>query len=200
MSKPIFKDYQSNQEDIKHRIESYGLFDFINSETELLDIGCNQGVFCTILSEHIKNATGIDVVKEHFTTANQIKEEKNIKNCDFIPQDFVTFCQNTKRKFNLIFCFAAHSYIIGTHERCHWDSGEVPMVDFDTFGQYIIDLMTPKGVLIIEGHPTSDKAHKDWEPLMEVLKKQLRLNIIKQGRPGRLLAIFTKDNVLNTLN
>lgn len=192
MSKPIFENYQANSNEIKSRIELYGLLDFVNSETELLDIGCNHGVFCTMLSKHIKNATGIDAVKEHIDIANKIKKENNIKNCEFIPQDFVTFYNNTKKKFNLIFCFATHSYIIGTHERCHWDSGEMPMIDFDTFGRYIIDLLTTPGILIVESHPTTDKAHQDWNPLIEVLKKQLILKIVKQGRPNRLLGIFEK--------
>lgn len=210
MSKPYFYNYQYSltdnlnvptntphssviTEDVTHRINTYELIPLLSPEYDILDIGCAEGMFCIKLAPYVKSATGIDPIPSHLKTAELYAQSYNIQNCNWITQDFVTFCQNNNKQFDIVMCFATHSYIIGTHKECHWDEGEMPMTDFIGFSNYLIDLIKPEGYLIIEGHPTFDTDHQDWEPLMSLLVPKLNLLKLKMGRPSRPLAIFKKN-------
>lgn len=209
MSKPIFHAYQCSltdnlnipnrshpalkTEDIDCRIEKYGLMSLVNPEYDVLDIGSAEGLFCIRLSPHVKSTTGVDPIPSHIQSAQNFTQKYNLTNCNWICKDFITFCQNNTQQFDLVLCFAAHSYIIGTHKRCHWGEGEIPAVDFEGFSKHLIQLIKPDGYLVLEGHPDFDADHQDWEPLMKLLLPKLSLQSIGTGRPSRPLGIFKKE-------
>ena len=209
-NKPIFENYQYSltdnlnvpnnlshsqviTEDILHRIETYSLKSFISTEDSILDIGCAEGMFCIHLAKLAKSTTGIDPIASHIETAKHYTQKYNLTNCNWIQQDFVTFCQNNNQQFNVVMCFAAHSYIIGTHKRCHWNDDKKMIISYEEFVNYMIQLTAPNGFIIIEGHPKSDPDHQDWEPLLEKLLPKVSLIRLQIGRPNRPLGIFQND-------
>jgi len=192
MSKPYFYKYQ-NQDDIEQRIKHYNLKSIVKKTDDILDIGSAEGLFCINLAPYVKSVTGVDPITIHNTKAKEIAKLKNISNCNFIQNDFVTFCEKTTQQFDLVTCFAVHSYIIGTHKRCHWEPEEMDMTTFEGFANYMIGLIKSGGLMMIEGHPTFDQDHQDWEPLMSILKPRLTIVDERMGRPNRNLILFRNE-------
>ena len=207
---PIFRNYQFSlidnlnvpqgqnpnkfiTEDISHRIENYELKSFISINDDILDIGCAEGLFCIHLAKLARSTTGIDPIGSHIETARGFAKKYNLTNCHWIQQDFATFCENNTKKFNIVMCFAAHSYIIGTHKRCYWNKEEMNLMDYEKFVNNLVNLTQKDGHIFIEGHPNSDPDHQDWQPLMNILLAKISLVKFKAGRPDRPFGIFKND-------
>lgn len=192
MSKPIFKDYHKG-EPAAPRIIKYKLHKYLSPDSDVLDIGCNQGEFCVLLSPHIRSAVGVDIVSTHLEQARATQAELGVTNCEFINAGFAEYAENTDSSFDVILCFAAHSYIIGTNSQCRWEEGNV---SFEDFAELLNKLLKPNGYLIIEGHPTFDKNHQDWHPLLNVISPYKYKEVEEyEGRPSRTLKIWQKGTV-----
>tara|TARA_R110000824_G_scaffold324470_1_gene511445 strand:+ start:1494 stop:2072 length:579 start_codon:yes stop_codon:yes gene_type:complete len=192
MSKPIFKDYHKG-EPAAPRIIKYKLHKYLNPDSSVLDVGCNQGEFCLQLSPHIRRAVGIDIVNEHLEQARSTQAKLDVTNCEFTNAGFAEYAENTDSSFDAILCFAAHSYIIGTNSQCRWDEGNI---SFERFAELLDKLLKPDGYLIIESHPTFDKNHQDWHPLLDVIATYKYKEVEeREGRPSRILKIWKKDAV-----
>lgn len=70
----------------------------------VLSIGCGDGDFEFILSKYAENITAIDISPEAIQSANLKKQEKNIKNINFVCSSFAEIEFN--KKFDLIICLS----------------------------------------------------------------------------------------------
>lgn len=69
----------------------------IDPNTEVIDFGCGTGDFLLKLSHKIKYGLGIDKSKNLIAFANKKKQNKNLKNIDYIAQKATL---NFNRNFN----------------------------------------------------------------------------------------------------
>lgn len=169
MSFNNFPDYQSLESNSKgaaakanrsipDRIKDYGLMDYINSESRVLDLGCNRGYFGTLLSPHIKSYTGLD------SDANQLKHAQKKPN--------MTFHNNKSfgvliAPYDIILSLAFHSYVD---------------MSMDEYGKFLDFSLSDEGYLFIEGHPPGYRGEP--ELYLEPLKKYLSTNfcIVQQRK------------------
>src|SRR5262249_13751170 len=54
-----------------------------NAQDRLVDVGCGAGVLVCAFAEHVKHATGIDLVPAMIERARALAAEKNIRNVDW---------------------------------------------------------------------------------------------------------------------
>ena len=151
----MFSDYQTLTDQksgpakpyrsIPQRVEDYGLMDYLDNDSEVLDIGCNQGMFGVYLLGKIENYTGIDPDVDQLPDSD-VNE--------YIPCAFEYF--QVDKQYSHIFSFAVHSYIKMTMQ---------------VYCNKIISLLKPNGFLFLEGHPDNYRGEPQeyWEPLIKAL-------------------------------
>lgn len=113
---------------VPDRIKEYGILNYIDKDSTVLDLGCNRGYFGTVLSPHIGSYLGID------SDANQIAQRQVMSNMELRVGNFSPLDE----KFDVILCFAFHSYV------------GIPM---EVFAKSLVNMLKEDGTLFIEGHP-----------------------------------------------
>jgi len=186
----MFSDYQSLETNTKgeaakanrsipDRVKDYGIMNYINKDSLVLDLGCNRGFFGVFLSPHIQHYLGIDSDKNQIAFGINEIQSRNITNCNLAHQDFK--CLN--QKFDVILCLAFHIYV------------DMPMAEF---GKCLIDMLNPNGHLFLEGHPkgyhlpnsTLNEPESYWNPLTNYLFKELLLITTKKVQDRGLIRPF----------
>lgn len=94
-----------------YRLEKYGIEKFLNSEMEVLDIGCNAGFLDLTVAPLVKGVLGIEYDATLVEISNYAKDYLRIKNCDFIHSDFEEWYRRNNRKFDVVFSFAVHHWL-----------------------------------------------------------------------------------------
>jgi acetyltransferase-like isoleucine patch superfamily enzyme/SAM-dependent methyltransferase len=127
------------------RIRSYGFEEWIPANANILDIGCNTGMFGLALSENIKSYYGFDYNPVLIDIARQFASVRNIENCRFECESFLDFMKsNGECQFDVIFSFAVHVWI------------GMPIEDY---AKTIFNLLRPGGIVVWESNrlDTNDK-------------------------------------------
>ena len=172
--------------DVKYRIKQYKLKHYLKKDDDVLDIGCNKGLFLITLYNKFGTGTGVDVSKEDIKFANDLKESKKINNCIFIERDFASFAKEHCKKYNVIFSFAVEGHLkINMHE----------------YAVYLDSLLKNSGVILFESHALFSQPNVENRFLM--LKRELEQNkifltkewIIKDRSKYRIFCVFVKSEI-----
>ena len=142
----MFSDYQSAEcntegapakanRSIPDRVKEYGILDYVNKDSAVLDLGCNRGYFGVHLSPNISHYVGID--SDKFQLQYGINEclRKGITNVNYSNTNYYLSMTD---KYDIIFCFAFHIYV---------------GVSMAGFAKHLINILNPNGHLFLEGHP-----------------------------------------------
>jgi SAM-dependent methyltransferase len=137
---------------IPDRVDDYGIMNFIDKKSRVLDLGCNRGFFGTYLSPHIQSYVGCESDK------NQLAHAQKKPNMEFVQGEFG--CLN--RKFDVILCLAFHSYV---------------NISMDDFADCLDSMLDKGGTIFIEGHPPNYRGEPQqyFDPLMEKLLKKYKV-------------------------
>lgn len=118
------------------RINNYKLLSYINSESVILDIGCNTGFVSAYLSSFVKSVDAVEFNKEVFLIASRTINYLNINNVNLFNIDIKKFQSNYK--YDLVMSFAIHRWVgLGIEE----------------YLGLLEHFKKEKGFLIIESHP-----------------------------------------------
>lgn len=94
-----------------YRIKKYGIKDLVNSETEVLDIGCNYGFLDLTLSNLVSSITGVEYNEKLVEIATMAASLLDIHNVIFECNDFKKWREKNKKKYDIIFSFAVHIWL-----------------------------------------------------------------------------------------
>ncbi len=179
MSFNQFPDYQSLESgskgesakanrSIPDRVKDYGLMDYINSDTRVLDLGCNRGYFGTVLSPHIKSYTGFD------SDANQLKHAQIKPNMTLHNSEELGVIVTP---FDVVLCLAFHSYV---------------NISMDDFGKFLDNCLSQEGYLFIEGHPPGYRGEPELylNPLKQYLSENFCIIEERKVKDRELLRPF----------
>ena len=106
---------------------------YLSSEDYVLDIGCGTGTQCDDLAYNVKHVTGIDISKKLLAIAEMRKDEREIKNVEFV-QTTVFDERFDNSSFNVVMAF----YVLHFCE------------DIDEVFRRIYDILKPGGLFILE--------------------------------------------------
>lgn len=131
---------------IPDRVETYGILEYVNKQSKVLDLGCNRGFFGTYLTPHIGSYVGIEGDRNQLLHA-QPTSKMNLRFMDYKRID---------QQFDVILCLAFHSYV------------GIPMKQF---ADDLDSMLSQDGTLFLEGHPPGyrEEPGKHWEPLKSAL-------------------------------
>ena len=150
----------------KYRVELLDLKE-ITKDKIVLDVGCNSGFVLLEMENNYKAAIGIDYNVNLINSAKLVKEYFNVKNIDFICDDFLE-CENLRyQKFDIILSLANHST---------FDKG---ISDTEKYFKKVFNLLNENGTLIFESH------HPQYESIEKFndIKNHLltKYSLIKEG-------------------
>ena len=187
----MFSDYQSLESGTKgepakanrsipDRVKEYGILDYVNKDSIVLDLGCNRGFFGVYLSPYISHYVGID------SDGNQIQHGVNeciYKGISNVNYSNIDYSLKMSGKYDIILCFAFHIYV------------GVSMTDF---ANHLISMLNPNGHLFLEGHPTGyhlpnctlNEPEGYWNPLTSTLFKELIVISTKKVKDRDLIRPF----------
>lgn len=95
----------------EYRIREYGLRNILNSQHDVLDIGCNSGFLDITISGLVHSVTGIEYEESLVKAANLVKDYLNVSNCSFYHGDFNDWYKNANTGYSVIFSFAIHHWL-----------------------------------------------------------------------------------------
>ncbi len=191
MSYNMFSDYQSLEKNTKgepakanrsipDRVQEYGILNYVNKDSSVLDLGCNRGYFGIHLSPHVSHYVGIDSDKNQLQHGINECLRKGITNVNYSNTNYSL---KMTGKYDIILCLAFHIYT------------GVNMVDF---AKHLINMLNPNGHLFLEGHPkgyhlpnsTLNEHEGYWNPLTSTLFKELIVISTKKVKDRELLRPF----------
>ena len=174
-----WRSYQKrfDSSDTSTRLKTFRLLDYVNKESKVLDIGCNDGFFGLKLAQHVSEYLGIEPF------VNTPKEHPS--NCTYIKKDFKDFLQDNTEMYD---CLLSLAVTIQIHE---FNSKTLKQIACN-----YCSLLNPNGVLVYESHKqTSRKRNQEHHKQMVDALLANGFKEVMQGvssRPGRLFAIFKK--------
>jgi cyclopropane fatty-acyl-phospholipid synthase-like methyltransferase len=158
-------EYQQGElRDPKMRCNLYGLHDYIESDWDVLDIGCNSGGFPILLSSTCRTATGFDVDPVAIDYGKDIIEKNNINNCQLYNFDYAEFLKQNNQTFDMVLSLAVHARI------CKSNS----ITESQYFGE-LLNLLNSDGVIIVESHffhCPSFQTKTSWQNMKDLLATQ----------------------------
>lgn len=127
------------------RITQYSLDKWISKEHDVLDIGCNIGIFGIELSNKIAHYTGFDANPELIEIAQILAKYKKANNCSFSNTDFNRFITSNNKQYDFILSFAVHGWI------------GMPIKDYS---KILKNILKPQGCVLIESHDVTLEAEE----------------------------------------
>ncbi len=141
------------------RLNNYGIFEYINQDSTILDIGCNTGFISAYLSKYVKAIDAVEFDTDVFSIASRTMDYLSIKNVQLLNEDIKTFKSN--KKYDLVMSYAIHRWV------------GMELMDYI---QLLLSFKDASGFIIIESHiEESDKVN------LRAALKSLDLKIISNG-------------------
>lgn len=120
------------------RTKEYRLLEHLPDHADVLDIGCNIGMFGAVLSKQVNRYVGFDNNPVLIEVARKIARARGIENCTFECESFDSFCaKNHQRRFDVVLSFAVHVWI-----------GLAPA----EYARALGGLVKPGGLLVVESN------------------------------------------------
>ena len=137
----------------------YGIFEYINQDSTILDIGCNTGFISAYLSKYVKAIDAVEFDTNVFSIASRTMEYFSIKNVQLLNEDIKTFKSN--KKYDLVMSYAIHRWV------------GMELIDYI---QLLLSFKDASGFIIIESHiEESDKVN------LRAALNSLDLKIVNNG-------------------
>ena len=141
------------------RLNNYGLFEYVDNKSTLLDIGCNSCFLSCYISNKVSKIFAVELDDSLYRLALKTVDYLGINNIELFNSDIKNY--EIPEKVDLVMSFAIHRWVgIGLNE--------------------YIDLLTKfkkeDGLILIESHPDND----DRSSLEEAIIKS-NLRIINKG-------------------
>ena len=93
------------------RIKEYGLANFINKNSSVLDIGCNSGFLDIEISAFARNVLGLEYNDKLVDIGKMSISACGIKNVVLINADYNEWQKTNKNTFDIIMSFAVHVWL-----------------------------------------------------------------------------------------
>ena len=144
------------------RFWNYWLENYIDKNTEILDIWWNIWFFSAYVSRFVKHIDLVEYNSDLVSIWKQLVEYEKIKNLNIINMDFKEFTND--KKYDIVFSFAIHKWI--------W-------MNFQDYISKLYSFIKDWWYLILETHIFN---YKNWneESLDDEIKKFWKLEIIKK--------------------
>lgn len=142
------------------RFKNYELMNFVNSDSDILDVGGNVGMFSSYVSQFVKKIDIVEFDKALAEIAKDVILYLQINNVNVFNIDFKQF--KSENEYDLIFSFAIHKWI-----------GE----SIDSYVNRLLSFLKPGGTILMESHPGITGQHT----LDDFLLTNPRINILKSG-------------------
>ena len=141
------------------RLNNYKIFEHINQDSTILDVGCNTGFISAYLSKYVKAIDAVEFDKDVISIARRTMEYLSINNVQLFNEDIKTFKSN--KKYDLVMSYAIHRWV------------GIELIDYV---RLLLSFKDASGFIIIESHPDAS----DIANLRSALKS-LDLKIISNG-------------------
>jgi cyclopropane fatty-acyl-phospholipid synthase-like methyltransferase len=149
------------------RIKQYDINRYIK-DAAVLDIGSNIGSILIEQNKYFKKGVGIEYNENLHNISNLIKDYLDIKNINFICNDFLNY--KFLEKFNVILSLANHST---------YDKG---IDDTKKYFSKCYDLLTKEGIIIIESHHPNYENPYEFFKMIKKFKKMFNMYEIRSGK------------------
>lgn len=133
------------QRPTQKRFDIYDLEQYLHTDLQVLDIGCNCGFFALHIAPLVKHIDGVEFNRSLVQIANISKLLLNIDNTNFTAGDFNKVALN--KKYDLILSFAVH-YWIGQ--------------DIKDYSKRLWNLLNDEGLVLFESQ-NIEKEDLDWD-------------------------------------
>ena len=171
--------------DTEKRIEILQLSKILDKKN-ILDIGTNVGAIPLSTQTYFKSCVGIDHNPNVINISQEIQKYLEIKNVNFICDDFLKY--NFDTKFDVVLSLANHST---------FDKG---IENTSLYFEKIKKILTKNGILILESHSPLYEKRESYLSLVTDLKKDYQ--VVSSGDyifgnhydRGRLFHIMKKIN------
>ncbi|MBQ9360924.1 MAG: methyltransferase domain-containing protein [Lachnospiraceae bacterium] len=129
------------------RLKKYKLEQYLHSDYDVLDIGCNVGFLDLSIADKVKEITALEYDENLSAYSRYIAKLLNIENVNYISGDFNDYDSQGK-KYDCIFSFAVHIWI-----------GMSP----DDYSNRICSMLNDRGILLFESQNISgDKMYNKF--------------------------------------
>lgn len=123
----------------KHRLDQYGLTDFLPKNARALDIGCNHGYLLMGLAEQLSHGEGFDISKACVEVGNAVAQHLGHDHIQLTHQTFDDFMAEEHTPFDLVIACAVH----------RWIGKPLP-----AFGKALHGLCADNGLVLLESQGT----------------------------------------------
>lgn len=146
--------------DTEKRIKKLELKKYCKNKI-ILDIGTNIGAVPLSLEKNFKKIIAIDHSHETISTGSEIKNFLQLKNIEFVCDDFLSYDFTTK--FETILSLANHST---------FDQG---IKDTKKYFEKILNLLEKDGILVLESHSPLYEKKESFLKLVDQLKDSFKI-------------------------
>jgi SAM-dependent methyltransferase len=123
----------------KQRLQNYLIYNLLNKDQSILDIGSNCGFLAIHVAGFVKEVDAIEINPYLNKIGEDTAQFLGTKNVKFITADFSSF--DTEKKYDAVFSLSNH----------HTIDGNLNM-GFFRYSEKIFNLLKPGGVLFFESH------------------------------------------------
>lgn len=139
------------------RMDMYKLTDFVDPDSQVLDIGSNCGFLDVLLAPHVDKLVGVEIDETMIKVSRLAADALGLTNCFFINADFRYQDEMRKyihdRKFDLVISCQMH----------HWVK-----LPFASYVAYLLHYTRPGGHLLMESH-NLNTIDSNWSTKVETL-------------------------------
>lgn len=93
------------------RIRDYGLYEELNNDMDVLNIGCNMGFFDMTIANRVRSVTSIEYNIEASRLSRKIARRIGVYNVRFVGEDFKKWQEQDTNRYDLIMCCSVFSFL-----------------------------------------------------------------------------------------
>lgn len=147
------------------RIKEYGLLEYINKSTKVLDLGCNCGFFDISIADKVGSVVGIEYNKKLVNIGkSMLGYLGNIDNVYFQCIDFNDWYKSANNKYDAVFSFAVH----------YWFG-----VSASEYANILARVVNPGGFLFFESQNINTVDRQFFEYINEFL--EIGFEVVDEG-------------------
>jgi SAM-dependent methyltransferase len=151
----------------EERVNQLGLKELVKKKS-VLDIGCNTGFLLLSLADSYDQGFGFDINPYVVEIANKTKSYLGIKNTTIITSSFESLKLQAS-SYDIILSLANHSTFDQNTKQ-----------DIGSYFEQITSALKDGGMLVFESHPPAYEDKTKLEKTINIIKKLLHIDEIKQ--------------------
>lgn len=79
--------------------------------SEVIDVGCGNGMLLPLLADRVKRYTGVDFSEEFIKAAERKKKGLSISNADFVCADISQYCEEKRDSYDIAFAMDLSEHV-----------------------------------------------------------------------------------------